>query len=122
MSRYVDGFLLVVKKSAIEEYKKMASEAGKMWKKYGAIQYVETILEDPSTMEGCTSFANYVKPAEDEVIVFSYVVYESRAHRDEVNKKLMADPSMSPEAMKDKPMPFDLKKMAYNGFEMIVDL
>jgi uncharacterized protein YbaA (DUF1428 family) len=122
MSRYVDGFLIPIKKSAVEEYKKMASEAGQMWKEYGALQYVETVMEDASKSEWCGAFADYVKPAEDETIIFAFVVYSSRAHRDEVNKKLMADPRMSPEAMKNKPMPFDAMKMAYNGFEMIVDL
>ena len=122
MSRYVDGFLLPIKKSGIEDYKKVSMDAGKIWKEYGALQYVETLMEDSNKSEWSTSFAQYVKPAEDEVIVFSFIVYESRAHRDEVNKKVMADPRMSPEAMKDKTMPFDMTKMAYNGFETIVDL
>jgi uncharacterized protein YbaA (DUF1428 family) len=121
MSKYVDGFLLTVKKSAIEDYKKMAMDGGKIWKEFGALQYMETIMEDPTRMEGCAVFADYVKPATDELIVLSFIVFESRAHRDEVNKKVMADPRMSPEMMMNKPMPFDVKKMAYNGFETLVE-
>lgn len=122
MSRYVDGFLLTIKKSKIEEYRGIATDAGKIWKEYGALQYVETVMEDSNKSEWCTTFTEYVKPAADEIIIFSFIVYQSRADRDEINKKVMADPRMSPEAMKDKTMPFDTKKMAYNGFEAIVDL
>jgi len=100
----------------------MAMEAGNIWKEYGALQYMETIIEDPTKAEWCATFAEYVKPADDEIIVFSFIVYESKAHRDEVNKKVMADPRVSPEAMKVKTMPFDMTKMAYNGFDVLVDL
>lgn len=122
MGRYVDGFVLLVKKSGVEDYKKMAADGGKIWKEHGALQYVESMIEDTSKTPDLGNFAEMTKHAEDEVVFFSFIVYESRAHRDEVNKKVMADPRMSPEMMEGKPMPFDPERAAFNGFEVFVDL
>ena len=123
--RYVDGFVLVLPKKNIKKYKKMAAEAGKMWKKHGALDYVETVGDDlHPTMGGmkALTFPKMAKTKKGEVPVFSYIVYKSRKHRDQVNATVMKDPAMSPEAMKNQPMPFDMKKMAYGGFKAIVDL
>ena len=124
--KYIDGFVLVVPKKNIKIYKKMAEEAGKMWMKYGALQYIETVGEDLSPSMGdekmkVLTFPKMTKTKPDETVVFSYIVYKSRKHRDEVNAKVMKDPSMNDPKNK-KPMPFDMKKMAYGGFESLVDL
>lgn len=119
--KYVDGFVLVVPKKKLAAYKKIAQEAGKIWMKYGALDYKECVGEDlnPGTGEVKTlRFPKMTKAKSDEVVVFSYIVFKSRKHRDQVNAKVMKDPSMSAPKEKD---PFDMKKMAYGGFEVIVD-
>lgn len=119
--RYVDGFLLVIPKKNMNKYKKMASGGGKIWMKHGALQYMETMIDDAKTGPdmGCRPFAEAAGAKKDEVVVFSYIVFKSRKHRDAVNAKVMNDPSMSPEQMKD--MPFEMKRMSYAGFEAFVD-
>lgn len=119
---YVDGFVLPIAKSKVAEYTQMATEAGAVWKKHGALQYVETILDDPRPEGVEWPFAKTVQATDDETVGFAFIVYESRAHRDEVNKKVMADPAMTDNAWKDKPMPMDMKRMAFGGFEAIVQL
>lgn len=121
--RYVDGFLLVIPKKNMKEYKKMAALGGKVWMKHGALQYMETVIDDAKTgvEMGCRPFAEAADAKKDEVVVFSYIVFKSRKHRDAVNAKVMKDPSMSPDAMNDKAMPFDIKRMCYGGFETFVD-
>ena len=116
---YVDGFVLPLPKSKVEEYKKFSGDAGKVWLEYGALEYRECIADDvpPGKL---TSFPLSVQLKDDEVVVFSYIVYESRAKRDEVNEKVMKDPrlqGMAPEAM-----PFDGKRMIYGGFESLLFL
>lgn len=117
---YVDGFVLVIPKDNIEAYKKLATDAGKLWMKHGALAYVETIGEDltPDTQGmPMLAFTELTKlDPKKEVVVFSYITYKSRAHRDEVNAKVMKD--MSGEECKD--MPFDMKRMSFGGFESIV--
>lgn len=95
-----------------------------MWKKYGALEYFECIGDDlnPKGMGAVLTFPKMTKMKPAETVVFSFIVFKSRKHRDQVNAKVMKDPSMSSEAWKDKPMPFDMKKMAYGGFKSIVDL
>jgi len=125
MAKYVDGFVLVVKKKNIAAYRKMAAAAGKIWKKYGALDYVECVGDDLYPSMGGMKFFSFPKMTKikaGETVVFSYVVYKSRAHRDTVNANLMKDPSMNDPKNKNKPMPFDMKKMAYGGFKAIVDL
>lgn len=126
MARYVDGFVLVVPKEKFEEYKEMASAAGQIWKKHGALDYKECVGEDlaPSTPEGEKHllFPEMVKANEDETVWFSFIVFESREHRDAVNAKVMNDPEMNPEQWKDRPMPFDMKRFAYGGFQVVVDV
>jgi|SRR3989344_3169059 len=120
---YVDGFVLVVPKNKVAAYKKMAEGGAKMWKKYGALDYKECMGDDLSPnmggMSGLT-FPKMAKVKSGETVWFSYITYKSRAHRDQVNKKVMAQMSEMAEKYKDEPMPFDLKRMAYGGFKVIV--
>lgn len=121
---YVDGFVLVVPKKKLAEYKTMAQKAAKIWKKHGALDYKECLGEDMQPTMGGMNFLTFPRMAHaktGEAVVFSYIVYRSRAHRDTVNAKVMKDPFMNDPAYKDKPMPFDMKRMAYGGFTVIVD-
>lgn len=122
---YVDGFVLVIKKSKLKEYKKMAEGGGKLWKKYGAVEYLECVGDDmnPSNMGPVKllTFPKMTKAKSDETVVFSFITYKSKKHRDEVNKKVMNDPVMTNPKNKNMKMPFDMKKMAYGGFNTIVE-
>ncbi len=122
MARYVDGFVLVVPKKKLKAYRLVASKAGKVWMKYGALEYIEAAGDDLRGMPGILAFPKMAKTKPGETVVFSFIVYKSRAHRDKVNALVMKDPYMSPENMDGKDMPFDLKRMAYGGFEALVDL
>ena len=126
---YVDGFVIAIPKKNLEDYKKMAEKGRDIWMKHGAVDYKECVGEDmnPNMDEigvdenmKAGTFPQLVNAKEAEVVVFSYIVFKSRAHRDEVNAKVMSDPEMSPEAFKDKPMPFEMNRMCYGGFESIV--
>jgi uncharacterized protein YbaA (DUF1428 family) len=117
MPRYVDGFVLPVPKKNLAAYKKMAAKAGKIWMEYGALEYVECVGEDLHIAK-VLSFVDQIKSKPGETICFSFIVYKSRAHRDAVNKKVMADERLH--AFQE--MPFDMKRMAYGGFQAIVDL
>ena len=116
---YVDGFLLPVPKKNLPAYRRMAQKAGKIWKQYGALQYCECAADDMNVKFGMP-FPKYVKPKPGETIFFSWIMYKSRAHRDSVNAKIMKDPRLK-EMMKNTPMPFDAKRMAYGGFKVIVE-
>ena len=116
---YVDGYVLPVPSAKIDDYKRIARKAGKVWKEHGALAYVEAVAEDVKPGKR-TSFPQAVKLKEDEVVVFAYVVFRSRAHRDKVNRQVMADPriaSMGPDSM-----PFDGKRMFWGGFKPIVEM
>lgn len=117
---YVDGFVIPVPRSKLEDYKKMAAACGAIWKEFGALQFRETVADDVKPGEH-TSFPQAVQLKDDEVVVFSWIVYASRAARDEINEKVMKDPRLA-EFMQPENMPFDGKRMIYGGFEMIVDL
>lgn len=119
MGRYVDGFVLPVPKANVEVYRRMAADAGKVWREYGALEFVECIAEDVKAGVH-TSFPQSVKLEPDEIVVFSWIVYESRAHRDEVNAKVMQDPRIA--NLDPKSMPFDSKRMIFGGFEVLVRL
>ena len=122
---YVDGFVLSVPKKNLAVYKKMAGLMAKLCKKYGALDYKECVIEDSQpNMHGMKflTFDKLVKPKKGEVVLFSYVVYKSRKHRDDVNKAMMTDPSMNDPKVKNMKMPFDMKRMTYGGFETIVSL
>ena len=115
---YVDGFVLPVPKDKLDAYRKLARKAGKIWKEYGALEYVECVADDVQPGK-LTSFPQAVKLKPDEVVVFSWIVYASRAQRDKINAKVMADPRLA--SMDPKSMPFDGKRMIFGGFQMIVN-
>lgn len=117
--RYVDGFVVPVPEKNLKVYRSIAQKAGKIWKEHGALEYVEAIGDDLDVKFGLP-FTKLAKPKAGEVVFFSFIVYKSRAHRDKVNAKVMADPRMN--AMMQKgPMPFEVKRMAYGGFKALVD-
>ena len=116
---YVDGFVLPVPRRNLAAYRRQARLAGKVFRDLGALQFVECVGEDLAAKPGMgTTFTKLVKPKAGEVVLFSFIVYRSRAHRDAVNKKMMKDPRMAQLTQ----MPFDVKRMAYGGFKSIVDL
>ncbi len=116
---YVDGFVLAVPKKNLPAYVRMAQKAGKIWREHGALEYRECAGDDLDTKMGI-SFPRMVKAKPGETVVFAWIVYKSRAHRDRVNAKVMKDPRLN-EMMESKEMPFDVKRMAYGGFKVIVD-
>lgn len=115
--KYVDGFVLPVPTKHLKSYKSIATNAGKVWMEHGALQYMECVGEDLKDTGYSLPFPKMVKPKPGETIFFSFIVYKSRAHRDSVNKKVMADPRIKCD---EKNMPFDCKRMAYGGFEALV--
>ena len=118
MSRYVDGFVIPVPQKNLPAYRRMAQKASKVWKDHGALDYKECVIEDPAP-DFALPFPKGIKSKPGETIVFSWIAYKSRAHRDRVNAKVMQDPRLS--AMCDpKAMPFDCKRMLYGGFKVIV--
>ena len=119
MPKYVDGFVVPVPKRKMAAYVAMAKRAGKIWKEYGALEYRECVAEDVKWGKR-TSFPRSVKQKPGETVVFSWIVYKSRKHRDAVNAKVMADPRLA--GMDPKSMPFDGKRMIYGGFTPIVEL
>jgi uncharacterized protein YbaA (DUF1428 family) len=119
MAVYVDGFVIAVPKKNIDAYVKIARAAGKVWKEYGALEYRECVGDDLAAKFG-TPFPKLAKAKAGETVVFSWIVYKSKAHRDRVNAKVMKDARM--EKMMKLTMPFDMKRMSYGGFKSVVDL
>ena len=118
MARYVDGYVLPVPKKNVEAYRRMAQKAGKVWREHGALEFIECVADDVKPGKR-TSFPQSVKLKSGEMVVFSYIVYKSRAHRDRVNAKVMKDPRIT--GMGDmKDMPFDAKRMFWGGFKVLV--
>jgi uncharacterized protein YbaA (DUF1428 family) len=120
MAQYVDGFVLPVPKDKVDAYRRMARKAGKIWREHGALEYRECVADDVKMGE-VTSFPRSVKAKSDETVVFSWIVYKSRAHRDRINAKVMKDPRLA-DSMDPKTMPFDAKRMFWGGFSVIVDV
>ncbi len=118
--RYVDGFVLAVPEKNLKAYRSMSQKAGKIWKEHGALQYVEAVGDDLEVKFG-VPFTKLAKPKPGETVLFSFIVFKSRAHRDKVNAKVMSDPRLN-KMMKAEEMPFDVKRMASGGFQGIVDL
>jgi uncharacterized protein YbaA (DUF1428 family) len=116
MARYVDGFVGPVP----DDYRRTAQKTGKIWREHGALEYVECIADDVKPGK-VTSFPQSVKLKSDETVVFAWIVYKSRAHRDSVNAKVMKDSRMA-DMMDPKSMPFDGKRMFYGGFQVLLDL
>lgn len=117
--KYVDGYVLPVPKKNLKAYANMAKKAGKIWREHGALDYKECAGDDLN-VKGLVPFSKSVKLKEGEIVVFAYVVFKSRAHRDKVNAKVMNDPRLN-DMMDTKNMPFDMKRMIYGGFKTIVD-
>lgn len=115
---YVDGFVIPVPKKNVAAYRKMARLAGKVWREHGALDYRECVADD-APMGKVTSFPRSVKMKPAETVVFSYIVYKSRKHRDTVNAKVMKDKRLA-KMMNPKAMPFDARRMIYGGFKTIV--
>jgi uncharacterized protein YbaA (DUF1428 family) len=118
---YVDGFVIPIAKKNIAAYRKMATIGKKVWMKHGALDYKECVADDMKSMMGSLAFPKMTKAKPNETIIFSFIVFKSRTHRDQVNKKVMKDPLMNDPKMASMPMPFDMKKMAYGGFKTIVE-
>ena len=115
---YVDGFVVAVPKQHLEAYKKLAHTAGEVWKEHGALAYAECSGDDVPYGE-LTSFPRAVQAKEDEIVIFAWIVYESRERRDAVLAKVMADPRMKHDPAD---MPFDGKRMIFGGFESFVEM
>ena len=115
---YVDGFVLAVPKAKLEAYKELARLAGSVWMEYGAKAYVECVGDDTPYGE-LTSFPRAVQAKDDEVVVFSWIVYGSKAERDEIGAKVMSDPRLHPGS---QDAPFDGKRMIYGGFSPFLEL
>jgi uncharacterized protein YbaA (DUF1428 family) len=120
MSRYVDGFVLPVPKKNMAAYRRMAQKAGKVWREHGALEYIECVADDVKPGKR-TSFPQSVKLKPGEAVVFAYIVYKSRAHRDRVNAKVMKDPRLA-SMMDAKALPFDGKRMFWGGFKALVEV
>ena len=125
MAKYVEGFVLVVPKDKIEEYQKMAEMGKEMWMKYGALEYMECMGEDLNPKEGggmmSLAFTELAKAEPNETVWFSFIVYESKERRDEINAKVMEEMNKQAEEYKDVSVPFDMRRMAVGGFEVRVE-
>ncbi|KTB48017.1 DUF1428 domain-containing protein [Dehalogenimonas alkenigignens] len=127
--KYVDGYVIALPEKNMAAYRQMAEMSARVWKKHGALEYFECVGEDlnpkpqpgvPPEMAG-TTFPKALSIKPGETVVFSFVVFKSRAHRDEVNAMVMKDPEMNDPQYQDKPMPFDMKRMIYGGFKVIAE-
>ncbi len=118
MAVYVDGFLLAVPKKKIEAYRRMSAKAGKIWREHGALEYRECVGDD--LKKAAAPFKRGVKLKAGEAVVFSWILYKSRAHRDRVNAKVMKDPRIAG-MMVGEEMPFDVRRMGYGGFRVFVE-
>jgi uncharacterized protein YbaA (DUF1428 family) len=116
--QYVDGFVLPVPKKSLAAYRRMSTQAGKIWREHGALEYREAMGDDLKVKCGLP-FLKLVKIKPGETVVFAWIVYKSRAHRDRVNKKVMSDPRLA--SLGPKEMPFDVKRMSYGGFKVFVE-
>ena len=117
--KYVDGFVLPVPKKNLPAYRRMAQKAAKVWKDHGALDYKECVGDDLEVKLG-VPFPKQMKAKPGETVVFAYIVYKSRAHRDKVNAKVMKDPRIA-NMCDPKNVPFDCKRMVYGGFQVLVD-
>lgn len=120
MARYIDSYVVPVRKARLDEYRRLARKAGKVMIEHGALEYVECVADDVRKGK-VTSFPQSLQLKRGEIVVFSYVVFKSRAQRDRVNKKVMDDPRLA--FMKDiDAMPFDARRMFWGGFKPLVSL
>jgi uncharacterized protein YbaA (DUF1428 family) len=119
MPRYVDGFIIPVPKKNLDAYRRLAEECAKIWREYGALEVRECVADDVK-MGKLTSFPRSVQRKPSETVVFSWIVYKSRADRDRINAKVLKDPRMETMMKGEKP-PFDGKRMIFGGFEVLVE-
>lgn len=117
---YVDGYVLPVPRKNLAAYRSMAQKAGKVWMEHGALQFCECVGDDLKT-KMAVSFPHTIKLKPGEAVVFSWIMFKSRAHRDSVNAKVMKDPRLA-KMMDMKSMPFDSKRMVYGGFNVLVEV
>jgi len=118
--KYVDGYVLPVPKKNLPAYRRMAEKAGKVWREHGALEFRECVGDDLKTKK-IKSFPTLVRPKRSETVMFSWIVFKSRAHHDAVNARVMKDPRLA-KMMDMKAIPFDSKRMAYGGFKLMVDV
>ncbi len=118
---YADGFVLPVPRKKLQAYRRIAQKAGKIWREHGALEYRECVADDVSA-KGATTFPRSVRLKRGETVLFSWIVFKSRAHRDRVNAKVMKDPRLAKMANDPASMPFDYKRMLYGGFKIVVDV
>lgn len=118
MAEYVDGFLLSLPTANLPAYKKIAKLAGKVWKEHGALQYRECVVDQLEVPGMPTSFAKLLRLKPEETVIMAWITYPSKAERNAINKKVMADPRMLTD---EKAMPFNVKKMYYAGFKTLVE-
>lgn len=116
---YVDGFVLPVPKKKLPAYRKIAKKAGAIWREHGALEYFEMVGDEMKVPVGI-EFPKLTKAKRGEVVMFSYIVYKSKAHRNSVNKKVMADPRMEKLIPDMSKAPFDCSRMAWGGFKLLV--
>jgi len=125
MAKYVDGFVLVVPKDKVEAYRKMAEGGRDTWMKHGALAYYECRGDDlvPPAMGGekARAFPEMAGARGDEAVWFSFIIFKSKEHRDEVNARVMKDMEEAAKEYQNAPMPFDMKQMAYGGFQVEVE-
>lgn len=117
MPKYVDGYVIPVPKNKIDVYRKIARKAAKVWMKHGALDYIESVGDDLNLPE-VRSFKDLAKTKSNETVIFAWIVYKSKAHRDKVNMKVFNDPAMGQMGPKD--VPFEMKRMACGGFKVLV--
>ncbi len=118
--KYVDGYVLPVPRKNLPAYRRMAQEAGKVWREHGVLEFRECVGDDLKT-KMAASFPRTIKVKRGEAVIFSWIIFKSRAHRDAVNAKVMKDPRLA-KMMDMKAIPFDSKRMAYGGFKVMVDV
>lgn len=119
MARYIDGFVVPVPEDRLDDYKKIARRAAKVWREHGALEYVECVADDVKSGK-TTSFPQSVKLKPGELVVFSWIAFKSRKHRDQVNAKVMSDPRLA-DMMDPKNLPFDGKRMIWGGFKPVIE-
>ena len=121
MRGYVDGYVLAVPKKKLQAYKRLAQKTGKLWRKHGALDYIEAVGNDLSPKFASIKFPQTVKAKPSETIIFSYIVFKNRKHRDLVNARVWKDPFMQDPENQPSQMPFDTKRLAYGGFRILVE-
>jgi uncharacterized protein YbaA (DUF1428 family) len=119
VARYVDGFVLPIPKRKVEVYRRIAQKAGRVWRDHGALEYRECVGDDLKSKFG-VPFPRQMKTKPGETVVFAWITFKSRAHRDRVNAKVMKDPRLA-KMMDPKAMPFEVKRMVHGGFKVLVD-